>query len=121
MEHKDSGFRCLFSRFDNEGIYPKSHEWLKAENVLDECIPLIMKMRKKEMMSEYMRTQTHQFCDTELCMVLDKVTGTPKRAFKSGNSIGPLFEALEYLKDAKCLDRLIIVKIECIKSFARES
>ena len=50
-------------------------------------------------MAEYKRTGTHQFCDSDLCMVLDTVTGEPERAFRHSNSVGPLKEALEYVSD----------------------
>ncbi len=72
-------------------------------------------------MGEYLRTETHQFCDTELCMVLDTVTGKPERAFEIGNSIGSFSEALEYLKNKKGWeDRTIIVKLNCVQGFKIE-
>jgi len=69
-------------------------------------------------MTEYARTEKHQFCDIELCMVLDVVTGEPLRAFKGSNSIGPFSEAIEYLKSKmEWENRAIIVKIQCVKAF----
>ncbi len=69
-------------------------------------------------MTEYARTETYQFCDTELCMILDVITGEPLRAFKGSNSIGPFSEALEYLKyETEWENRTIIVKMQCVKAF----
>lgn len=71
-------------------------------------------------MAEYLRTEKHQFCDTELCIVLDTVTGKIERAFGSHgqHAIGPLSEALEYLKNKKGWeDRTVIVKMQCVKAF----
>ena len=69
-------------------------------------------------MAEYVRTEKHQFCDTELCMVLDVVTGDPMRAFKGSNSIGPFSEALELVKLMKGWEnRTVIVKMQCVKAF----
>lgn len=69
-------------------------------------------------MTEYARTETHQFCDTELCMILDIVTGEPLRAFKGSNSIGPFTEALECVKLMKGWEnRTVIVKFQCVKAF----
>ena len=71
-------------------------------------------------MTEYARTEKHQFCDTELCMVLDVVTGESVRAFKGSNSIGPFSEALEYLKSKTgWKNRTVIVKMQCVKAFER--
>lgn len=74
-------------------------------------------------MAEYKdaRTETHQFCDTELCMVLDVVTGKPARVFEGRNSIGRFDEALEFLKNKNqgWEDRTVIVKMQCVKGFRR--
>jgi len=73
-------------------------------------------------MSEYERTRSHQFCDTELVMILDRITGEPI-SFSHGNAIGTLDEALEYLSAKSVrnqdlsVDREIIVKMQCIKGF----
>lgn len=60
---------------------------------------------------EYARNETHQFCDTELCVVLDKRDGKLQRAFKGNASYGTFGEALEILTDPhSCwVDRRIIV------------
>ena len=66
---------------------------------------------------EYTRTATHQFCDTDLCMVIDKITGELER-FGGANAIIPFDEALEYLVDKKGWeDRTVIVKMKCVQGF----
>lgn len=74
-------------------------------------------------MSEYLRTNTHsggvyQWCDQELCIILDKVTGEFIR-FEGNNSICTLADALEYLKLYRkgWEDRTVIVKLDCIAAF----
>ena len=73
-------------------------------------------------MTEYFRTKTHQFCDVNLCMIIDTITGEPQK-FGGRNIVGTLEEAIKLLKEHdekvpwNCIDRLIIVKVDCIKGF----
>jgi len=68
-------------------------------------------------MSEYRRNETHQFCDTELVMVLDTVTGKPER-FRNNDSIGVFQDALDYIERKKGWEnRTVIVKMQCGKGF----
>jgi len=69
-------------------------------------------------MSEYRRNETHQFCDTELVMVLDTVTGKPERFGEGRDSVGNLSDALDYLERKKGWEsRTIIVNMQCIQGF----
>ena len=73
-------------------------------------------------MSEYMRTGTYQFCDTELVMILDTVTGEPQRFGPGHNSIDSLQEALKFIANHKkgWESRTVIVRLQCIKGFKLE-
>lgn len=71
-------------------------------------------------MSEYYRTSTHQFCNTELCCVLDTHTGEIKRIFGGNSAVGRFDEALKWLVASGSLDRYVIVKINCVIGFHLE-
>ena len=72
-------------------------------------------------MSEYRRNETHQFCDTELVMVLDTVTGEPCRFGRGYSSIGQFEQALDYLENKENWhNRTVIVKLQCVKGFEVE-
>ena len=68
---------------------------------------------------EHFRTKDYaeniyQWCDAELCQILDRVTGEPER-FIDGNSIGTIQEARIYVENRNGWeDRMIIVKLNCI-------
>ena len=71
---------------------------------------------------EHFRTDGHthryQWCDDQLCMVIDKVTGKAERAFNTGNSIGTFEEAKKYVGIRRGWeDRMIIVKLDSIAAF----
>ena len=71
-------------------------------------------------MGRYRQNATHQFCDTDLCMVVDTVTGEANRFGEGHNSIGTLSDALDYLEQhagSGWDDRTVIVKMQCVKGF----
>ena len=71
-------------------------------------------------MAEYGRTETHQFCDTEVCMVIDVVTGKPERLF-GGNAVMPFYEALEFLKRSTFgAGRYVVIKLQGVRGFKLE-
>ena len=72
-------------------------------------------------MAEYKRDKHHQYCDTELCMVMDTVTGDKYRFAKdrkNNHTIGTVEQALDFVSNMTgWQDRTIIIKMQCIKPF----
>lgn len=65
----------------------------------------------------YLRDNGYDYCDAELAMVMDTVTGKPER-FSHGESIGSLEDAISYVaKKDGWEDRTVIVKLHCIKPY----
>lgn len=77
---------------------------------------------------EHFRTDTHQFCDTELVMIIDIITGKPIPfgGPHQGTKIGTMAEAMAFMKRedpyAKSwAARRVIVKLDCIAGFSMEA
>lgn len=68
-------------------------------------------------MPEYYRDEKHQFCDADLCMVIDTHTGEHVRCFPSCSSVGVFSEALDWLIKRGCRERNAIVKLNCVGAF----
>lgn len=71
-------------------------------------------------MSEYARNEHFQWCDTELCMIIDAVTGRIERCIKNGRDIGVIVnfeDALNFAMKSGLRARLVIVKAHCVAPF----
>ena len=70
---------------------------------------------------EYLRTDTHHFCDAVNYMIIDRVTGKPQR-FRNCDAMGTLEDALEYVSNYTGWEtRYVIVKLNCIEGFRYSS
>lgn len=72
---------------------------------------------------EYGRTECHQFCDTDLCMIIDAVTGEPTRLDRE-DTIITFDKALRYLEEVSlglylgpAINRVVVVKLSCVQAF----
>ena len=76
-------------------------------------------------MSEYQRTvdgagTIYQWVDSEICMVIDMVTGEPQRVL--GNATCTFEQALQHTKNMLGWEgSLAIVKLPCIRAFKVQS
>lgn len=68
-------------------------------------------------MAEYYRDATHQFCDADLCYVIDTHTGVNERIFCYGSAIVRFSEALDWLVNRGNKQRHAIIKIQCVGAF----
>lgn len=67
---------------------------------------------------EYFRNETHQFCDTEMAMVLDMSSGKPEVFGSSNNIIGLLTDAIEYISsEGRGYDGFVVLKLNCVAAF----
>lgn len=67
-------------------------------------------------MTEYARTETHQYCDVELAVIIDTVTGKLERPF-GADAVGTFDEALRWLINRGCKGRHAIIKVNCVGAF----
>lgn len=74
-------------------------------------------------MTEYARAtdgagNVYQFVDSEICMVLDRVTGEPQRFGESRLAIGTFEEALKFVTSRKGWeDRWALVRVPAVRGF----
>ena len=61
-------------------------------------------------MPEHTRTEKYQWVDSQLCMVIDKVTGKPEKFTAGRNAIGSLKEALDYVANSKGWEKREIIE-----------
>jgi hypothetical protein len=61
----------------------------------------------------------HQYCDVELCRIVDIISNDSCRFGRHKNKIGTIDEAIEYLKKHSYTDRrrCVIIKLNCIQAF----
>jgi hypothetical protein len=69
-------------------------------------------------MGEYFREKNHQICDTELCIIIDSVTGKTQDNY--GHAIMTIDEGIDYLRQRLPSTRYIAIKLNCIKAFELE-
>jgi hypothetical protein len=67
-------------------------------------------------MSEHFRTDTHQFVDSEVWMIMDESCGI-ERLFNGGNFYGSKEEAMKIISGRGWVNRRIAVRMECVQGF----
>lgn len=72
-------------------------------------------------MSQYARTNWHQFVDSEIVMVINKTTGKPFRFSDRGEAVGTFDEALEFVKNGCGMigghTSGAIIRLKCVAGF----
>lgn len=82
-----------------------------------DCNCYILGVAMEHFRSENYAGDIYQWCDAELVMILDSVTGKPERFGDSMNSIGTLGEAKKFASERKGWEeRMVIVRLCCISA-----